>query len=173
MSTKAGIVLAVVGVLALLAAIFVVGLGRQALVPGAPAAFSSELQQSSPTEAPRSSPPPTAPREPVYTAAEAWKHIGEYATVEYAVANPFRSSKGNTFLNEKMDYRRGFTTVIFANTRSRWPQDPVTLYGRKRICVTGMIKTYEGHPEIIADDPAQIQISEEAGGAGANGNPVL
>lgn len=164
MSTKAGIVLATVGVLALLAAIFVVGLGRQAPVMEPP----TGIIPTAPTPvgpvgpAPPGALPPSAPsraeREPFYTAAEAWEHIGEYATVEYVVASPYCSSKGNTFLNEKRDYRRGFTTVIFANARHQWPQDPVALYNGKRIRVTGMIKTYEGHPEIIADAPSQIEV---------------
>lgn len=113
-----------------------------------------------PTEVPSAPAPSMAMQGTAYTAAEAWQHIGEYASVEYVAANPYRSSTGDTFLNEKRDHRSGFTTVIFANARSRWSQEPTAVYGGKRLRVTGMIKMYEGHPEIIADDPSSIEILE-------------
>ena len=113
-----------------------------------------------PSEVPSAPAPSTAKQGTAYAAAEAWQHIGEYASVEYVAANPYRSSTGDTFLNEERDYRSGFTTVIFANVRSRWSQEPIAIYGGKRLRVTGMIKMYEGHPEIIADDPSLIEILE-------------
>jgi len=79
--------------------------------------------------------------------------------VEYHVGNPFRSSKGNVFLNELSDYKKGFTAVIMAYSTSSFG-DPISKYGYKTIQVTGLIQTYEGHPEIIVNNPASIVLIE-------------
>jgi len=88
---------------------------------------------------------------------ESWNNIGKYACVEYHVGYPFKSSKGNVFLNERSDYKNGFSTVIYAYATSSFG-DPISKYGYKTIRVTGLIKTYEGHPEIIVNNPANIVI---------------
>jgi len=112
-------------------------------------------QQSSPqtpyTPQPYDPTPPTA----CISAQDAWNNIGQYKCVEYFVGNPFRSSKGNVFLNEISDYKKGFSTVIMAYSTSSFG-DPVSKFGYKTIRVTGMIQTYEGHPEIIVNNPANI-----------------
>ena len=93
----------------------------------------------------------------VLTSVETWKHIGEVRTVRYYVGYPFRSSKGNVFLNEKQDYKTGFTTVIFSTMAPTFG-DPVHKFGYQTIEVTGLIKMYEGHPEIIVNIPGEIVI---------------
>jgi len=98
-------------------------------------------------------------KEAIIPANEAWEHIGEIRTVEYYVANPYRSGKGNVFLNEKKDYKTGFTTVIFAVSVNNFG-DPIALYGYKTVRTTGLIKMYHGHPEIIVDNPNQIGIAK-------------
>ncbi len=89
---------------------------------------------------------------------EAWNHIGETLCVEYYVASPFQSTKGNVFLNEKSAYKTGFTAVIFSSALSRFNGNPVSLYGNKTIQVSGNIRTYQDHPEIIVNDPSQISV---------------
>ena len=102
-----------------------------------------------------SSPSPQVKYAPVLAPDEAWKHIGEVRTVRYHVGNPYRSARGNVFLNEKQDYKTGFTTVIFATIAPTFG-DPVGKYGYHTIEVTGLIRMYEGHPEIIVNIPAEI-----------------
>lgn len=92
------------------------------------------------------------------SAQEAWDHIGEIACVEYFVENPSRSSKGNIFLNEKSAYKTGFTVTIFSNSTSRFPYDPMSEFGNHKIQATGLIKMYQGHPEIIIETPNDIDI---------------
>lgn len=92
------------------------------------------------------------------SADEAWKGVGNVACVRYFVANPYESSKGNVFLNEKRDYKKGFSTVVFARSRNQFPPNPVMEYGHKTIEVTGRIQVYEGHPEIIAESSLQIRV---------------
>jgi len=101
--------------------------------------------------------PKSTPAGNIITPQESWNKIGEVATVEYFVGNPFQSSKGNVFLNEKREFKSGFTTTIFANSVNKFG-NPISMYGSKTIRVTGLIKMYEGHPEIIADDPSRIEV---------------
>lgn len=92
------------------------------------------------------------------TATESWDHIGEQATVEYYVDNPYQSSKGNIFLNEKSNYKSGFTAVIFDNVKHKFSGNPINIYGNKNVRVIGTIKLYDGHPEIIVNSPSQIVV---------------
>ena len=92
------------------------------------------------------------------SAKESWDYIGDNKCVEYYVGNPFVSDKGNVFLNERKDYKNGFTTVIFNNSKGNFSGDPSKTYGNRTIRVTGNIRTYEGHPEIIVNKPNQITI---------------
>jgi hypothetical protein len=93
------------------------------------------------------------------TADESWNRIGERACVEYAVANSYKSSGGNIFLNEKSDYKTGFTTTIFSKSEKNF-DDPVNAFDQKTIQVSGLIKLYDGHPEIVAENGNQIKIVE-------------
>lgn len=123
--------------------LFIVGCAQQ----------SSQTTQTPYTPPTYDPPPPTA----CISAQDAWNNIGKYKCVEYFVGNPFRSSKGNVFLNEFSDYKKGFTTVIMAYSTSSFG-DPVSKYGYNTIRVTGLIQTYEGHPEIIVNNPANITL---------------
>jgi hypothetical protein len=90
------------------------------------------------------------------SAEESWTHIGEETCVEFYVSSPFRSGKGNIFLNERKDYKNGFTVWIPAGSVGNFQSDPIVSYGYKTIQVKGQIRMYQGHPEIIANSPEQI-----------------
>jgi micrococcal nuclease len=92
------------------------------------------------------------------SASDAWNYIGEEKCVEYYVASPFRSGKGNVFLNEKRDYKNGFTVWIPSNSVNNFSGDPISEYGYKTIQVSGQIRMYQGHPEIIVNSPSQIKV---------------
>jgi DNA/RNA endonuclease YhcR with UshA esterase domain len=114
------------------------------------------LQKSSTPPPP---PPPTITiTENCISAQEAWNYVGQEKCVEYYVASPFRSGKENVFLNEKRDYKNGFTVWIPSGSISNFSGDPVSTYGYKTIQVTGQIRMYQGHPEIIANSPDQISV---------------
>ncbi|SRR6266849_6719474 len=70
-----------------------------------------------------------------------------------------RSTKGEpTFLNLDKSYpNQIFTIVIWESNRRKFGV-PETDYKSNRICVSGKITAYAGLPEIVADDPKQIQI---------------
>ena len=97
------------------------------------------------------------------TAAEAKNHVGERATVCGNVVSTHYAarSKGNpTFLNLDEQYpRQVFTILIWGSDRPKFG-DPEAKYGNKRVCVTGLIKDYRGVPEVVAEQPSQIEVQK-------------
>jgi len=95
------------------------------------------------------------------TAAEAKNHIGDTTTVcGNVVSTHFAArTKGSpTFLNLDEPYpKQIFTILIWGSDRPKFG-DPETKYGNKKVCVTGLIKDYKGVPEVIVEQPSQIEI---------------
>lgn len=119
---------------------------RQALVSKQTYTFVNESQQPSGTLQ-------------IIPWQDASKHYGQYSTVEGRIVATHNS--GNAcFLNFHPDYRRYFTAVIFASAFSRFPANPENYYYGKKVRVSGYIKEYEGGPEIILNNPDQIEILE-------------
>lgn len=94
-----------------------------------------------------------------YTAQDAAEHIGEIGTVCGLVVTPkfaMRSKGHLTFLHLDRPYPNHiFTVVIWGKDRPKFGR-PDTTFAGKRICVHGLIADYEGLPEMMATDPAQI-----------------
>jgi DNA/RNA endonuclease YhcR with UshA esterase domain len=97
------------------------------------------------------------------TADDAGAYVGKEATVCGYVAstNYAANSKGQpTFLNlDKAFPRHIFTVVIFGESRKHFTS-PEKSYNGKDICVTGLIKSYKGKPQIIAKSPSQINLAQ-------------
>lgn len=95
------------------------------------------------------------------TADEAKNHIGEHATVCGLVASTHYAarSRGNpTFVNlDKPFPHQVFTIVIWGEDLSKFSPRPTNWDG-KQVCVTGMVKSYRGSPEIVARSPEQIAV---------------
>jgi len=95
------------------------------------------------------------------TAEEAKAHIGETATVCGTVVSTHyatRTKGSPTFLNLDEPYpNQVFTILIWGSERPTFG-DPEARYGRKKVCVTGLIKDYRGVPEMIVKQPSQIEI---------------
>jgi len=64
-------------------------------------------------------------------------------------------------LNFHEDYRVTFKAVIFPDDWDKFPQPLEDLFLDKLVRVTGLVKEYEGAPEIIIEEPTQIKIIEE------------
>ncbi len=96
------------------------------------------------------------------TASEAKNHVGESATVCGDVVSTHyaaRTKGSPTFLNLDKPYpNQIFTILIWGSDRSKFG-DPEEKYGNKKVCVTGLIKNYRGVPEVVAEQPSQIEIS--------------
>ena len=97
------------------------------------------------------------------SAGEAKNHVGQTATVCGNVVSTHyaaRTKGSPTFLNLDEPYpRQIFTILIWGSDRSKFG-DPETKYGNKKVCVTGLIKDYKGVPEVIAEQPSQIEIQK-------------
>ena len=52
----------------------------------------------------------------------------------------------------------GIGKGIFSSALGNFPSNSVSLYGNKTIQVSGLIRMYQGHPEIIANNPNQIVV---------------
>ena len=95
------------------------------------------------------------------SASDAAMFIGQQKTVCDTVASAHHAtrSKGQpTFLNLGKPYpNQVFTVLVWGSDRSRFEKPPETLSG-KEICVTGMIQSFRGRPEIIVKDPSQIKV---------------
>ncbi len=95
---------------------------------------------------------------PAIDYTEASKYVGEYKTVRGKVDNVSISAKNNSFLNFCPDYKTcSFSATIFSSDASKFSN--IRGYEGKTVKITGLIKTYQGRPEIIINDPNQIKIN--------------
>jgi DNA/RNA endonuclease YhcR with UshA esterase domain len=99
------------------------------------------------------------------SAADAAKYVGRKATVCGIVASATFSSRTEgqpTFLDlDQPSPRQTFTAVIWGEDRSGFSSSPEVAYRGKRICVTGLVKSHRGKPEIIVHRPGQIVVKSE------------
>lgn len=90
-------------------------------------------------------------------------HIGEQAVVCGKVASTQYASKSKgepTFLNLDQPYpKQVFTIVIWGDDRSRFGA-PESKYRDQKVCVTGKITSFRGEPEIVANNPDQLEIQK-------------
>lgn len=95
------------------------------------------------------------------TAAQTASHIGEQAVVCGSVASAkfaARSRGTPTFINLDEPYpNEVFTALIWGEDRLKFGRPEDTLLG-KRICVSGVVQSYRGTPEIIVRIPSQIRV---------------
>lgn len=89
---------------------------------------------------------------------KAHKYYGEHVTVKGTIVNTYNSGKA-CFLNFHPDYKKYFTAVIFRSAFDKFPQHPEDHYYGREVLVTGKIKEYKGKPEIILNNPSQIEIT--------------
>lgn len=97
------------------------------------------------------------------SAADAPRYVGQSATVCGIVASTnyaVRSKGQPTFLSIDKTYPdQIFTVVIWGTHRSKFGTPEVAFLG-KRICVTGVVHSYRGKPEIVLSDPVQLKYSQ-------------
>ena len=88
---------------------------------------------------------------------DADKYYGQYVIVEGTIVDTYNSGKA-CFLNFDPDWQQYFTAVIFACDFPSFPESPENYYLDKKVQIIGIIKEYEGSPEIIVKTPDQIKI---------------
>jgi hypothetical protein len=98
------------------------------------------------------------------TGAVSWdqasRYVGRTATIRGRVAGTKYASYSNgapTFLNVGVDYpsSRRFTVVIWGRNRGNF-RTPESTYRGRTICVRGLVRAYQGLPQIHATSPTQI-----------------
>ena len=96
---------------------------------------------------------------------DAHKYIGMEKTVCGTVASAtyaVRTKGRPTFLNLDQPYpNQIFTVVIWGPDRNNFKNPPETFFRGKTICVTGIIESYRGKPEIIVRSPDQITVKSQ------------
>jgi micrococcal nuclease len=103
----------------------------------------------------KTAPPPQSAKHIDYT--EAPNYVGEYACVSGKIDHVYTSKKGTIFLNFCQDYKTcPFGVVIFGEDAHKFPNPQQ--YEGKTVEITGLIKSYQGRPEIILNDLGQIKI---------------
>jgi len=94
------------------------------------------------------------------TADEAKNYIGHIKSVCGKVASTKYAIKSRgepTFLNLDKPYPNHiFIVLIWGSNRHKFSNPPEVYYREKSICVTGLIQSYKGIPEIIIEEPKQI-----------------
>lgn len=94
--------------------------------------------------------------------SQAKDHVGETVTVCGKVADTrYLDSSGVTFLNFDQPFpNHTFTAFLPADSRAKFGT-PEKDYKDKNVCVTGSIQNFQGKPEIVLSDPAQIKLQEK------------
>ena len=90
---------------------------------------------------------------------QADKYYGQKVTVEGTIQSTAFSRTGKVcFLNFGYGSQSGLTVVIFSDVRSKFPINPADFYDGKKVWVTGVVQEGEDNPQIILNDPSQIEI---------------
>lgn len=89
--------------------------------------------------------------------ADAGNFVGEGKCVFGKVEKVYTSSGGTIFLDFCPDYKTcPFSAVIFKSDSVKFSD--LKQYQGKTVEITGLVKTYQGRPEIILSDASQIKI---------------
>jgi DNA/RNA endonuclease YhcR with UshA esterase domain len=91
--------------------------------------------------------------------ADAAKYVGKSVTVEGIVSEVHHTTSGKaTFVDIGGRYPNNvFTGVLFSDDAPKF-LDIDSLTG-KTIDLTGIVKLYQGRPEIILNDPGQLKVN--------------
>jgi len=126
--------------------------------PGTASETPPSVNQQAPT------PPTPTPTVKAIPAAEGQQHVGESVTICGLVAGArFYESPGGSrsYLNFDRPYpNQSFTAVIEAPNRGKFKRPPEVLFNGRTICVTGLVTTFSGRPQIVVENPSQIVIRQ-------------
>ncbi len=88
---------------------------------------------------------------------QAAQYFYQEVTVRLTVQSTYNSGRVIWLMGDK-NRDSNFKVVIFPNVWDKWPDRPDRYYKGKTIHVTGLVEKYRDWPEIIVEDPSQIQI---------------
>jgi len=85
-------------------------------------------------------------------------HIGEKVKICAAVFG-VKTMPTINFINVGAAYPDApLTVVIFAKDSANFKEPLSTLYGNKKICVTGTLTVYKGKTQIVVSKPDEIEV---------------
>jgi hypothetical protein len=92
---------------------------------------------------------------------EAASHTGEKLTVCGPVIRATFASDTNgqpTFIDVGKGYPETgrFSVLIWGKYRYKFPEPPETAYLNRYVCVSGLVVSYKGEPEVEVNDPGKI-----------------
>ncbi|NPV02889.1 MAG: hypothetical protein HPY53_16065 [Brevinematales bacterium] len=88
---------------------------------------------------------------------EAALYIGKQVMVEGKIVLSKNTGKV-CYLNFHANYKKYLTAVIFASDLPKFSMNPEQFYLNKTVKISGVVKEYQGKPEIILNSPSQIVI---------------
>lgn len=92
-------------------------------------------------------------------ACNAGNYIGKEKIVAGKIVDGYKSKTNTVFLNFEKPYpNQCFTAVIFSSNLINFPENLQSFYEGKIVKVKGVIKEYQGKPEIILNERSQIEI---------------
>lgn len=95
----------------------------------------------------------------IVDACAAKDYVGKEIVVQGAIIDSYASDSRAVFLNFGEAYPKNcFTVVIFESVLDKFPQMPETVYSGKIVRVKGKVIEYRNKPEIILNNPEQIEI---------------
>jgi len=96
----------------------------------------------------------------VVDACQAGQYLGREIIVQGRVAGAYHHSESNTvFFNFEEAYpNQCFTGVIFSSDLYKFVQHPEDYYLNKTVRIMGEVKEYQSRPQIILEDPSQIEV---------------
>ena len=95
----------------------------------------------------------------VVDACDAKNHIGEEIIAQGMAVDSYSSATNTAFFDFGGKYPNNcFAVVIFKSNISKFSGAPETTYKSKTVRIRGTVQEYQGKPEIIVSDPAQIEI---------------
>jgi DNA/RNA endonuclease YhcR with UshA esterase domain len=91
--------------------------------------------------------------------------VGKTVTVCTQVADSYvtKKAKKTTFLDCEHGYpNQTFVAVIFEEDLQHFTYEPSEYLKGKKLCITGIVITYKGKPEIIIHSEDQLKVEKEA-----------
>ena len=93
---------------------------------------------------------------------KAGNYIGKIKIVEGRIKDVYKGKKV-IHLNFGVNWKTDCHVTIFRNMLNRFETQgisPVNYYEQRRVRVWGLIKDFDGCPEIVIDDPSQVEVLE-------------
>jgi len=91
-----------------------------------------------------------------FTTNNVRNNYGKNSCVEFKIGYTYETKAGTKFLDEKSNYTEGF--VVYIPRDSEYSSIDLNTMKNKNIRVYGLIKEYQGYPEIVVTEYSQVKI---------------